>query len=597
MACLSATCRSRPRRAGTLVLWLLLAATSVWAVEVAEVRWGFDDRVVPERINLLSLLMVNSANAAFDGPLLLHKEDELGDRRGATLVEPCFIAPFSSRWVQFYPYVSAKGEKWVVTAGRRKTTLPRPNVAAPAVVCLRRADGASGRPSRLKEFPDNLFPATVTATDGLCGLVMDYAPRWEPLKREAFLDWLRKGGTVHLLQSEDGDYPRFSGELAALSNPAPRFRVGAGVVVRHEAPRREVDHETLAKAGLPPPVLHEGESTYGWTLEQAIFQRLSGLVRPEHNWLLIYLLLLTYVAVIGPINYIIARKAKDFRFTVLCFLAAVAVFGLVLSLLGRRGYGETTAVNTLTYARPLGEGEYDVTQWANVFVLSGGNYTIAHTGAHNLYSTCQEYEAVRGLVHSGRQGEFVVDMPLYSSRSYLHRGKAKGHELGLEVAEWEGDGRLERLTLSVGAGFPDDFIEAWAFHGDRFYPMRLKEQCIELAWGQGETIATFLSQEHLDMLVTHYLPYPAAYEPGKKSPAQVFREMVRPLIARSIGGTQNFRHYVDVPPSSADRLQLFIFARSPQEFGLVGKGLGKESGYVLYHLDVFKPGKTDDSDE
>jgi hypothetical protein len=34
---------------------------------------------------------------------------------------------------------------------------------------------------------------------------------------------------------------------------------------------------------------------------------------------------------------------------------------------------------------------------------------------------------------------------------------------------------------------------------------------------------------------------------------------------------------------------LFLFMRSPENFGITGAKFGREVGYVLYHIDLFKP--------
>jgi len=550
---------------------------------------------MPERVNLLSVLVTNATSTVYDGAVSIHRTTEMGARLGATHVQPCTVAPFSSRWLQFYPYLGNEREKWVIKLGRRIQELPRPKLAAPATICLRRPDELLGRARKLRAFPDNLFPATVTATDGLHAVVMDYAPRWEPMKRAAFLDWLRRGGTVHMLQAESGRYPDFRGELSVLNNPERRFRVGAGLVVRHRAFRHDVTEAFLAEAGFTAPTLKTSQEAYMWKPEDTFFHSLKGLVRPEYNWMLIYALLGVYVILVGPLNFIVGRKTRDFRWPLLLFLAAVVGFGWMLSVIGRRGYGESAAVHSISYARPLQADTYDVTQWENAFVLRGGYYTITHPGTHNLYSTCQDYEAVSGLIRSGREGSFRVDIPLYSSCAFLHRGKMKGHDLGLRVLEWQADGGLRRLKLSVGPGFPRDVMEMWVLHADRFYRMARKDGHIEMAAGRGQPLDSFLSEERLQMFRAFYGPTPYGREEAEAEPDEVFKKMVRLLIARAIGGTSAFRYYVETP-AQQDRVQLFILAPAPAGFKLAGKRLGRERGCVLYHLDLFKPEETNGSE-
>ncbi len=316
--------------------------------------------------------------------------------------------------------------------------------------------------------------------------------------------------------------------------------------------------------------------------------------KAEHNWLLIYAVLICYVFVIGPLNYVLGRKVRDFRITVLFFVVAVFGFGFTLSVLGRRGYGETAKVNILSYARLLERDSYDVTQWVNVFVTQGGYYTITYPGTHSLYSTCQDYEAVNGSIESGRDGRLVVDIPLYSSRPFLHRGKMKGHDLGVRVQQWRCEGRLEQLKLATGPGFPENVLEIWALHGSEFYEMSRTDGHIEMTRRRRRSMDQFLSGEHMNMLNQYSWPYSGRPGQDEVDPEQLFKEMIRPLLARCIGGTESFRHYVSAAPFEKDHVQLFVVTESPEGFELTSEDFGQQRGYVLYHLNVYEPEKPDD---
>jgi hypothetical protein len=67
-----------------------------------------------------------------------------------------------------------------------------------------------------------------------------------------------------------------------------------------------------------------------------------------------------------------------------------------------------------------------------------------------------------------------------------------------------------------------------------------------------------------------------------------FSKLVKPLIAWSLGA-EDFTKINAAPPSAKGRVQLFLFARSPEGFCITSPGLGHEIGYVLYHFDLFKP--------
>ncbi len=584
------------RAVGAAIVLLCVLAVPVRALEVQEVRWGFDGRAVPGRINILSVLLTNSAGEAYEGTVSLHKESRVGQRVGAVLAQPCFVAPFAARWVQFYPHVKQAGEGWVLTLGKRRQTLAEPKVGAPSVVYITDPENPVEQVAGLRAFPENLFPVTVAATDGLFSVVLDHVPRWGRVRRQAFVDWLRRGGTVHLLRDESGDYPEFAAELSALNSPGPRLRVGAGLVVRHAASAREVNRRFLDEAGFAVPSLKSGSGSTLWDLEQSVLTMLRDLVQPDHNWAFIYGALLVYVILVGPINYLIGRKVRDFRPAVICFIVSVLGLAAVINAVGRRGYGEAAAVHTLSYARPIEGATYDVTQWTNVFVLRGDYYAITHPADHNLYSTCQDYETVNGLLQNGMHGTFLVDVPLYSNRGFVHRARMRGHDLGLRVAEWRGEDKLEELAVAVGPHFPHAPVEMWARHGNTFYQMRRAGGRIEAACRRGVDVETFLDGEELRMGL-QYMPLYGRTERGEHvSDSKVFSGMVKPLIARGVGGTEAFPHYFVDLPTSRDRVELFIFAESPGGFRLTAEGFGDEVGYVLYHADLFRPGNTDDQD-
>lgn len=571
------------------LLALLLAAGPASALQVEEVRWGFDGRAVPERINLLSLLLANNTATPCEGMVSIHKETSGGQRLGADLAQTCFVGPFSSRWVQFYPYVAHTEERWLFVAGTQRVELPSPALGQPAVVRLSAEGEAFGRAARAKAFPENLFPATVAATDGLAAVMLDHVPRWEQGKREAFMDWLRRGGTVHVGAGEGGRHPEFTAELSALNGPQERMQVGAGLVVRYPAGKGP-------EAASEAPTEESRRSSWSWKFEDAVFRGLRGLVTPAHDWALIYSTLVAYVLLVGPFNYLLGRRSKGFLVPTAFFMASVVGFAFVLSALGRRGYGESAAVHTLSYARPVGAQQYDVTQWANAFAVRGARYVITHPGSHSLYETCQDYEAVNGTVLSGIGGKFVVDIPLYSSCSFLHRGKMEGPELGLRILQWDTQGTRQNLVLATGPGFPEGELEAWALQGDKFYRLNRREDgSLTTGGSRGIALDSFLPE---DSYATSYAGFGGGVGlPGerKAKAAEVWQAMLRPLIGRAVGLAEVPELPVKAPPP-ADCVQVFIFASGPEGFCLAGKGLGRETGYVLYHMCLFRPGGEDASD-
>jgi hypothetical protein len=575
------------------LLGLTLVAQAALALEVREVRWGFDGMVVPERFNLLSVLVANNSPEPFDGAVTLQKNQGMGDSVGAAYEQPCYVAPFTERWIQFYPYIGMDNN-WRLAWGKHldeQASVDTPKQGPPGRVFLFDPDDPIAAHSALRLFPDNLFPTSVAAADGLDSVVLDHTPRWEAVKREAFLDWIRRGGTVHLLLGADGKYPNFNDDMSVLNSSLDRVRIGAGWVVRHAVTQREATESMLAASGFPALALNTGQgSVVVYQLTETILRALSGLTRPRHSWGLIYFLTIIYILVVGPGNYLFGKRVQDYRWVMGALLLAVAGFGLLFHYLGRRGQGEASAVHSLSYARAVGDTTYEVTQWINVFVSRGNFYTIRHDAPHNLYATANDYEPVNGVVHSGKDGVFMVDIPLYSQRAFLHQARMTGDDTWVQVMTWPAE-RDQEFALAVGPHFPSQPLKIWASYHDTIYPMRLADGV--LVSEPGKPLSQFLSSAKLVQAGMHN-PYGyAGRGPGGEEATgdveATFSKFAELLIGWSLGGVDGFQYRVTGHPSDNDRIQLFIFARSPSSFSIAAKDFGRETGYVLYHRDCVRP--------
>ncbi len=574
---------------------------------VQQARWGFDGRVVPCRVNLLSVLVANPGAGAFDGAMTLRKSIGMG-ARDAPIVEPCYVAAGTERWVQLYPYVGSEQEAWTLVWGPRgddRLDLPEVKFGPPATVLLADPDDPFPGNAGMKLFPVGLFPPSVGATDGLHAVLLDHVPRWEPARREAFRDWVRCGGTVHVLRDREGKFPAFEGDFASSEE---RFRVGAGLVVRHDATRREAGDAFLASRGFPSPRQIPGSEIVLYKPEDVFFQRLDRLTRVEHMWPVIYWLAIVYLVLVGPIHWLYARKPKrDYRLSIGVFLATVAAFAGLFHVVGRRGYGESTVVHALSWARPVGPGVHDVTQWANVFVTSGDLYTLAHDAPHAIYAACQDMEAVNGVIRNGRGGSFAADIPLYSKRPYLFRGRLKGDDPSVRVAAWEGEGKLTKLELETGPGFPAETLEMWVLSGTSFRPMR--REGTKLVLGSTERIDSeqFLATDAIGADGVQYGGGYGGGNDGPGTPDAAFRMLARLAIARALGGTKAFAQTIrpgkkpgspaeepdtPLPPpgeTGPGRARLFILARAPASFAPAKGVPGRTVGGVLYDLVIEKP--------
>ena len=67
-----------------------------------------------QRFNLFSVLVDNPSANPFEGTIRL-KKLVAGKQVDAIIVETVYLAPYSSRWVQFYPYIKSDWDTWEVS--------------------------------------------------------------------------------------------------------------------------------------------------------------------------------------------------------------------------------------------------------------------------------------------------------------------------------------------------------------------------------------------------------------------------------------------------------------------------------------------------
>lgn len=631
-----------------LTLGISLCISNAQALEVREFVWGFDGRVLVGHFNPLSIHLENSTAEAFDGRLRLVKTYGAGSQFDAPIEEEIFLAPYTSRWVQLYPYSLDGREDWVLSWGRggdQRIELSAPRVGVPATVLLTETNAIIGDGGGIRRFSEELFPPLVTATDGLEALGLDFMPRWEMNRRQAFLDWLRRGGTVYVLQDISGKYPTFSGELAALNAPLTTFRVGAGKVVREPKQRRAFlalpkSTNSVAPSESPGSETSAGDkATQGdtesidariaettstspqaagnnaggayqngydpdaalsrfpeynnaWS-DELLFTSLNMMTQPDHNWPLIHVMTWTYFLLIFPGCYLLGRRRFDYRWSIVGFVLAVVVFSYSFLSVGSRGYGEASTVSSVAIARPLADDVFDVTQWSNAFVTNGDQYRIQGPGTGHLFTTAQSIERVRGVVDNGVQGNFDVDMPPFSSRTILHRSRVQSTPIKLTVEDWRLDEDDSRLIVTTEDGFPATRGPIVAIYGDQVYMVRHSGNRLSLAkWGNG---TSGLLRQAMSGL--RYRNNWGWNEEDTRSLDRKFDEMRVSLIARSLGAKTGIENQPSAQQTIIENkpgrgcVRFFIYADLPADFHLQSNAFEKQQGRVLYCIDVFKPEK------
>lgn len=601
-----------------MLMWQGLSEVAT-AIDVEEVRWGFNGKVAPNRFNVLSVLISNQTPQTFSGDLTLYKRLGGGGYIDAKITESVTISSFSNKWVQFYPYVNAgwggsiSNETWQLVYGRNSSfDLPQPRAAKYQRIILDDPSGVASRTGILKSMPDSLFPSFVSATDALQVVGMDREPRsWIPTQKEAFLDWVHLGGTVLLFVGPTGKHPEFAAPLSALNSPLDELRVGTGRVLKMPMERNkflEADARRVF-AGLPRNILSQGEKAedvidtidaapqqdqqnYNYSEgtdpfpSSSFLSQLKEMTKPDHNWLLLHFMFWVYIAMVFPGCYLLGKRWSDFRVVYAALLGTVVLFSVLFSIVGQRGYGESTAVHSVAIARGLPGGGLDVSQWSNVFVTSGADYLLKHEGFGTLYSTTSDTEQVNGIINSGIDGGFMVDIPPFSNREFALRMKLPTGSPKVTIDKVDiSEGRLKELLLSIDGIQPTETQSMNLFFRGRFFSLFWQNDKLKLASDTGD-IRSMLRVESMQGWANNN-SYAYQYnKPGPK-PEERFSLMLTPLLGRSFNVTRNSD--VDQIRLPDDIARVFIYSRMPPGFNVQNDRLGAQNGQTLYCLDVPLP--------
>ena len=578
---------NRPGFLPALILLFLLAVKSPAALDVGKPLWGFDGKVPPSSFALLSIEVVNRGAKAFEGDIELSSGGS-----GAPLKQSVFLAPGSSRVVQFHPYMGNYVPDWKLSwnDGRDEAeNLGQPQSGPPATVLLGDPDAPGTRAARMRLFAENLFPTTVGATDGLGAVVLDHQPHWDATRREAFLDWLRRGGTVHLLPGADGAAVQFSDDFAQMNIAvgAKQKHVGAGLVVKHDITRAEITEQWLKDHGFAQPELRTDGKGNIHDADSFVFRRLAAITRPNINWGLIYLLTVAYVILIGPVFYL--QRKRNYRLLLGGFLLTVGLFAWAFTVIGRRGYGEKQIYHSIAIARPLGEGRFDVQEWIHAFATTGDIYRFSHGDSVHLYGTAPDGDSVRGEIREGKASQFAADIPLFSSRPFLHRGVMKAEDLALKVETWTAQASytapLKDFRVSASPELRKRVIAAVLEYQGRYATLSLIGNGFILQQNTTLTSAQDFFGEN------RYYDYGNFY--GSQGDAESVVRELRALNPFFIGIANNvpmiLRRYLSQPDRGSDHARLFLYADAPPGFAMKNDRFESGHSLVLYVADIFKP--------
>ncbi|MFP6765319.1 MAG: hypothetical protein VB858_16950, partial [Planctomycetaceae bacterium] len=168
---------------GFLTLWPTVTvsvarAASQLSVEYSE--WGFDDRGVPRKFNLLTLDIQNGSGQPYEGTLRLRRLTGTTPV-GLEFVQPVFLGSGEKRKIQFTPYMFDSSDEWEVVWGNTlddRFIIEKARLGIGSRVIFNSPTGSVGLASGLRGFREDRFPSSVIGTDTLQCVVLDHTPRW-----------------------------------------------------------------------------------------------------------------------------------------------------------------------------------------------------------------------------------------------------------------------------------------------------------------------------------------------------------------------------------------------------------------------------------
>lgn len=616
--------------------WLLVLPNELIAnseIEVEYAEWGFDGRAVPRTFNLLTVGVQNRSDTPFEGTLRCHRLlSATGSWSGAEILQDIYVAPFSTRIVQLYPYMLDEGEVWEIRWGdglEDAFQTERPQLTSGSRVILNDPIANSGIKQGLKGFPENWFPVSVVATDALRLAVMDHAPRWEEPRRDAFRNWLFRGGILHVLKEPTGRYPEVP--VPELNvEPRPE-RFGAGKIYWHELTRDELNRAYIyekmyATSQDLVSVVDRSGSTFDidptstefirrdeeffeayaeWDSDRLIPTRLKEFLKPNHEWPLIYMLAGVYLLTLFPGGYLLVRSKIDYRYSLLALIVVVAGFSWLFSVMGARGYGESTSTTSVATARQLPDGRWDVEQWNSLFVTSGGDYSIRAAGDFPIISTVENLERVSGYLKNGRDGQFAVDMPPFTYRTFASRtefplGDFRAKVVNAEFASSEelssdassepggrhGSKTLQSLTIETDGILASEIRSALLLHGDSMYRVNVEA----LRAGTGNIIDEPGERFALQFNLSRQFQRFARNRMATRD--DVLDQFLRWMIARDL----QLRRRIDIADLRlpVGEARLYVHADLPRELVCQNAAdseapFGSHKGRIVYRIDLSIP--------
>ncbi|WP_298866424.1 hypothetical protein [uncultured Gimesia sp.] len=418
------------------------------------------------------------------------------------------------------------------------------------------------------------------------------------------MDWLYRGGILHLLPDASGTNLQFATNMSAINAPFDHFRIGAGLIIRHSGQLKELNKKRLLSrkqevqiaelsavgATVPiPETVKRPENTYNHRVfdnfNSYLLYQLSELTHPDHNWTMIYLMTGAYLLMIFPGCYFFHKKQKGYRNSLLFILVTVAFFSAMFWSVGKRGYGETTTLNSLVIARPLNGDHYDLTYCVNAFVTDGADYQFTANGEGVIYTSAQELEKVKGAIMNGVDGSFHADIPPFSARSFMCRIKSPYPKPEMKLLEYQIDknSKLKTLKIKMNSALPKNTSIIQVLYNRVLYDLKQTQEkgAVILELGNRSTpLSAWKSILESDASYNRRF----GYRDEETDTPKVYASLYKRLVMKNLN--LNRPDQVRTFDSDRSRIKLFFYSDIPDEFKLKTDVDGIQQGRTLFVNEI-----------
>ncbi len=571
---------------------------------VSETRWGFDNTVQAHAFIPLSIHLQNVADFPWAGKLKLSRGVS-NKPVGMPIEFEVTLQANESRWVQVVPFIIDDFEDWTLRWGPGKNhqaVLSNLQKGPRATVLIFNTDAVSPPGGPLRRLPEELFPTSVTATESLRGVIFNTPPFWHGARAQAFIEWLRAGGRVYILHTENGSFPSFNKPLDFLNFEQQSLTLGRGVVKKIPLKLEEVDIDYARKQIFNDdwnvrkqpiavrPNSYDYQFTSSWNRYSEIFRELRPLTIFQRRWWLIYLCAFAYLGVLVKC-YQIGRRNERVSYFYGAFFSSVLLFSGLFIALGQLGASVQNRLRSVSLVQHIHEDTYEVTDWAIAANVNAGEYKLVYNGTGNLFSTCSEMESVSGKFITGLNGEVDLKMPPATLRTLMQKRRVTltMKQPHIEAIDNSTGGLLD-LSISTKGCFENSIIKAFAIHRQVIYPLEEKTSLLRLQEKkQSANLKGELSRMPTPM-------WQAASPSGifkikaisdvedETSEAVRYEQMLKSLV----GNSYNLTNEIDerLMQLSGNTLRLAVFTAMPEHLKCTTADFPDQQGCALFVFDI-----------